>query len=128
MDGRVRPGHDEFWEDSPLLLIPAHAGTQAWLFAGEGGAGKEVWVPACAGMRGFGRTAWRVLAWRRKPYPAGHRIFGMDRADEYRRQAEAAEEQARKAVGPSEREAFERVAQGWWDLVRQAERSARRGV
>jgi hypothetical protein len=48
----------------------------------------------------------------------------MDRAEDYRKRAEEAEESARRAAGELERDAYSRIAQGWRDL----EASARRGL
>jgi hypothetical protein len=51
----------------------------------------------------------------------------MGRAEEYRLNAEEAERRARMALSPIEREAYEKIAQGWRELVAEAERTEKRG-
>lgn len=48
----------------------------------------------------------------------------MDRLQEYRRNAEEAERLARKGATAHERDSYERIAQGWRDLLA-AEQSTR---
>ncbi len=47
----------------------------------------------------------------------------MNRDDEYRRQAEEAEKQARSAISELERDEWLRIAQGWRSLLRKRPQS-----
>lgn len=48
------------------------------------------------------------------------------RADEYRRKAEEAERVANEATDELERDAYCKIAEGWWDLAQAAILSERR--
>jgi hypothetical protein len=50
----------------------------------------------------------------------------MERADQYRANAEHAERMAKLAHTEDERRAYARIAQGWRDLEHQAQRGQRR--
>jgi len=52
----------------------------------------------------------------------------MGRAEDYERQAAEAERRAKEALSELERETYRRIAKGWRDLRREAERSSRRGI
>jgi hypothetical protein len=51
----------------------------------------------------------------------------MNRAEQYRINAEEAERAARQARSDDERRAYEKIAAGWRDLERQNEEAVRRG-
>jgi hypothetical protein len=51
----------------------------------------------------------------------------MTRAEEYRRNAEEAEERAARAATDYEQQAFQRIASAWRQLAEQCMQAARRG-
>lgn len=51
----------------------------------------------------------------------------MESLEEYRRRAEEAEALARRATTEAERQAYEKIAEGWRELVTSAELALKRG-
>jgi hypothetical protein len=73
-------------------------------------------------MKFHRNRAWRVAIDQPRDTSIAGSILAMKRAEEYRRRAKEAEEQANKVRDPSAKEGFLDIARQWREMAEQAER------